>query len=59
MLINPGLVREEYEKYSKMKRLEIKDIFSKANIGMIEVDTDKSFVGPMIDFFRRRAKGVV
>ncbi len=54
VIIEPRKIRDAYEVYARQQEKEIKDIFREVNADFIELYTNKSFVQPIITFFKRR-----
>jgi uncharacterized protein (DUF58 family) len=49
-------VRKAYAKYVLDKREERRDLFRKIKVDGIELQTDRSYIEPLVKFFRMRAK---
>ncbi len=47
-------LREAYKKRRQQRRYQLKDLFRRAKIDSIEVQTNRSYVRPLINFFHRR-----
>ena len=47
-------VREEYKKRRFLKKKELDDAFLKMKVDSVNVSTNRSYVRPLINFFRRR-----
>lgn len=54
IIIEPRKIRDVYEAYAKQQEKEVIEIFREAKCDFIELTTDKSFVEPIIAFFKRR-----
>ncbi len=54
IVIEPRKLRDLYEIYARQQEKDIKTIFKEAKGDFIELATDKSFVEPIIGFFKRR-----
>lgn len=53
----PNQIKERYEEYVKAQRRTTKKIFLKSNCDVIELITNKPFIGEVIKFFNKRAGG--
>ncbi|MCK5242908.1 DUF58 domain-containing protein [bacterium] len=49
-------VRKAYAQYNRDQREARRDLFRKINMDGIELQTDRSYIGPLVKFFRMRAK---
>ena len=49
-------VREKYRKFVDKQEKEIEDIFYKSHADLLKLTTDKPFLVPLINFFKRRRK---
>ncbi|MDZ7774065.1 MAG: DUF58 domain-containing protein [Balneolaceae bacterium] len=47
-------VREAYRKRRKVRKAELRDLFMRMKIDCIELQTNQSYVRPLMNFFRRR-----
>ena len=56
LLVDPSLIKEVYEKYAKAQEEQIQEIFTQAKSDFVKIATEKSFVGPLVDFFKQRAR---
>ncbi|MBS3090339.1 DUF58 domain-containing protein [Candidatus Pacearchaeota archaeon] len=56
LLVDPSLVKEAYEKYARAQQQQIKEIFMQAKADFVMIPTEKSFVGPLVDFFKQRVR---
>jgi uncharacterized protein (DUF58 family) len=56
LLVDPSLIKEVYEKYAKAQEEQIQEMFSQAKSDFVLMPTEKSFVGPLVDFFKQRAR---
>jgi len=56
ILIDPSLIKNAYERYTKAQEEQIINAFKEARADLVKVATEKSFVGPIVEFFRRRAR---
>ena len=54
VLVNPRDVKQEYEKVVRKKNEELKDKLTEFHVDYVELLTEKSFVNPIMTFFRRR-----
>ena len=55
LLIEPGLVKYAFEKLVKEQEEKIVNGFQRAGADFVKLRTDKSFVSPILNLFRRRA----
>lgn len=53
--INPDIIKERYKEYIKQQEKEIRNIFEKAGSDFELLTTDKPFIKPIINLFKRRA----
>ncbi len=49
-------VREEYRRRRKAEKARLRDHFMRMKVDSIELQTNKSYVRPLMDFFRRRMR---
>ena len=56
LLMQPGLIKEDYGKYVARQESAMFDFFRKAGIGLISLSTDKGFLKPIMDYFAKRAR---
>jgi uncharacterized protein (DUF58 family) len=56
LLIDPSLIKGAYERYAKAQEEQIRNAFLEAEADFIKIPTEKSFVGPMVEFFKMRAR---
>lgn len=56
MLFNPQYIKEEYEELVRMQEESVKRDFFKRRADFLLLTTDKPFVTPLIDFFKRRQR---
>lgn len=56
LLIDPSLIKSTYERYARAQEEQIRNAFLHAKADFVRIGTDKSFVGPMVDFFKMRAE---
>jgi uncharacterized protein (DUF58 family) len=54
MLIDPDEIGDEYERYARMDEERVRKGFMNNNADFIELVTDKPFVRPIVNFFKRR-----
>lgn len=54
VVIQPDKFKGEYESYVKKQEERLEEIFKENNIDYLSLSTDKSFVKPLLMFFRRR-----
>ena len=55
MVIDPSLISQAYEREMREQEKKIHDLFSRAGADFLNIQTDKSYVGPLIKLFRLRA----
>ncbi len=56
-LINPKIIGEKYRKYAAEQEENIKNAFMRIGAGFIPLSTAQDFSAPIINYFKRRAKG--
>ena len=56
LVIQPSSIRNSYNKYAKQHEKIISDIFMKIGGGFTSLTTDKDFVKPILELFKRRIK---
>ena len=56
LVIQPSSIRNSYNKYAKQHEKRISDIFMKIGGGFTSLTTDKDFVKPILELFKRRIK---
>lgn len=56
VVMDPDLIREEYERYVNEQERRIKQLLLDSEVDIVKLTTDKSFVGPILDFFKRRQR---
>ena len=56
LLIDPDLIKQKYDNFTKNERRFIKSEFLKRNCGFIELLTNKSFEDEVFKFFKMRAQ---
>ena len=56
LLVDPALIKGAYEKYAKAQAHQIEEMFTQAKADFVMIPTEKSFVGPLVEFFKRRAR---
>lgn len=54
IIIEPGRIKDVYEAYAKEQEKRVKEIFKESKADFIELTTDKTFVEPIITFFKGR-----
>jgi uncharacterized protein (DUF58 family) len=54
IMIDPRVIKEEYDLKSKQERTNIKNIFLKAHSSALDIQTNQEFVTPIIKFFQER-----
>lgn len=57
LLVVPNQIRARYEGYVKAQKERIKRIFLQSNCDFIELFTNRPFLGEVIKFFNKRARG--
>jgi len=55
-IINPKIIKQEYEAYVKKEEARIIEIFKDADAEFIMLTTEMDFVNPLIKFFRKRVR---
>ena len=55
LLIEPNLIRELYNKQAKKEEALIEKAFYRNNADFLKLSTDKEFVKPFVELFRKRA----
>ena len=55
MVIETKLIKEAYEKEVKEQEKKVKDMFLTSGADFIDIETDESYVKPIINLFRTRA----
>ncbi len=55
VLIDPILIKERYEEYARQQFHEIEELFISARCDYVRLITDKSFILPLVNFFKWRA----
>lgn len=56
LLINPGLIKHEYEKNALEQMKEVENVFKKTNSDLLTIYTDSSFITSLVNFLRLRVK---
>jgi len=56
LVVDPKIVKEDYDRKAREQIERIKDSFAKINSGFLELETTQSFVMPIIRFFHARRK---
>ncbi|MAH42396.1 hypothetical protein CL614_01575 [archaeon] len=56
VVINPDEMGSEYENYVRAEEDSIRKMFIRSNASMLMLDTNKSFMYPMLRFFKRRSE---
>ena len=56
LLVNPSLIRQEYEKKALEQKQKVFDIFKKTGSDIIEIYTNADFIPPLVDFLKKRVK---
>jgi uncharacterized protein (DUF58 family) len=56
ILINPDLIRYEYERIADEQKFKIKELFRKNGADLLELSNNQDFVVPLVDFLKRRTK---
>lgn len=54
VVVNTSSIRKEYNAFTKRQVTEIEEIFKKVGADFVHLTTDKPFIKPVIDLFRRR-----
>ena len=56
MLINPSIIKEEYEKNAFYQKRKIEEAFKKTGSDLVTIQTDKDFIKPLTEFLKLRVK---
>jgi len=56
MLINPGLIRQDYEKNALEQKQKVLDTFKKTGSDILELYTNSDFIVPIVNFLKKRVK---
>ncbi len=56
LLIEPDKIKEEYAKEAKKDEEYVRTVFVRNNCDFLKLSTDKPFIEPLTDLFRRRSK---
>lgn len=56
LLINPSLIKYEYEKNVLEQMKEVENIFKKTRSDLLIIYTDSSFIAPLVNFLKLRIK---
>ncbi len=56
VLINPSLIRHEYQKHAFSQRKEMENIFKNSGSDLLTIHTDKDFIIPLTKFLKLRVK---
>ena len=56
LLINPGLIKYEYEKNALEQKRKIENVFKKGGSDLLYISTDKDFINPLVEFLKSRVK---
>jgi len=56
MLINPNLIKQEYEKNALEQKQKVLETFKKTGSDIIELYTNEDFIAPLVNFLRKRVK---
>ena len=55
-VINPDTIGNEYESFAKAEEEAIRRMFLKSGADIMLLETDKSFINPVLRFFKRRSE---
>ena len=55
LIVEPELIKQAYERFIREQENKIKNLFFKEGASFIDIQTDKSFVKPLVGLFRARA----
>jgi uncharacterized protein (DUF58 family) len=58
-IINPSLIKQEYEKNSSEQKQKVFDIFKKTGSDIVEFYTNTDFIAPLSNFLKKRIKSRV
>ena len=56
LLINPSLIKYEYEKYALEQKKKVQEIFKKAGADLLDIYTNEDFIKPLTEFLNSRTK---
>ena len=56
LLINPGLIKDEFEKHALKQKEQIINLFKKSGADMLEITNNQEFIVPLVEFLKRRTK---
>lgn len=56
LLVDPALIKAAYEKYARAQQQQVEEMFTHARADFVMIPTEKSFAGPLVNFFKRRAR---
>ena len=56
LLINPSLIKHQYEKYAMLQKREVEKIFKNANVDLVDIYTNQDFVKPLVTFLKSRVE---
>lgn len=54
--INPELIRGEYDKNSAEQKKAVFELFKKSGTDILELENNKDFIVPLVEFMRKRVK---
>ena len=52
--IDPARIKKKYESYARKEEKKIREVFLKNNCDFVKLSTDKSFIKPIIELFKKR-----
>ena len=55
-VINPELIKDEYERNSKQQKQAISELFKKSGADLISLESNEDFTVPLVEFLRKRIK---
>jgi len=56
IVINPSLIKQQYEENSRIQKQKILDTFKKTGSDILEIYTNIDFIAPLADFLKKRIK---
>lgn len=58
VIVNTNKIKDKYKEFTQNEKRYIKDMFSKGNSDMLDLNTDGDFIKPIIQFLLRRGERV-
>jgi uncharacterized protein (DUF58 family) len=56
IVINPDMIKKDYEKNALEQKKAVYNLFKRTGTSLLEVENNKDFVLPLVEFLRRRIK---